>query len=166
MICQQCKISKNETNFHIDKKTKTGYFYICKECRKVKTGHIKSITAKKIDLYIKQSIIRSIRQNKNGLVWEKVLGFTLNDLKKHLETIFDETMNWNNYGSWGIALIIPKSYYHYNGISSEFKKCWSLKNMYPLQIEKCKKRKINIKLVKKYNLYDILPFGIILDDLL
>ena len=159
--CNQCNELKDEIMFHIDKRAKSGRYSICKKCRKI--GYTKSIGAKKIDLYIKQSIIRSIRQNKSGLVWEKVLGFTLQDLKNHLELLFDDTMTWNNYGTWGIALIIPKAYYHYNGINNEFKKCWSLKNMYPLPIKKCIKRKIDIALIKKYQLIDIVPLGYLLD---
>jgi len=153
--CSKCHQKKDLSYFHRNNGMKDGRCGICKECRK--KGYVKSKNTNKLDFYIKQSIIRSIKKNRDGYIWERVLGFTLQDLKKHLELLFEDGMDWNNYGTWGIALIIPKSYYHYNGINNEFKKCWSLKNMYPLSIDKCIKRKIDIELIKKYQLYDILP---------
>ncbi len=163
--CSKCYQEKNLSCFGVNNGMNDGLSKICKECRRA--GYKKSSNAKKIDFYIKQSIIRSIRKNRSGYIWERVLGFTLLDLKTHLGHNFSSEMNWENYGSfWGIALIIPKSYYHYNGINGEFRKCWSLKNMYPLEISKCIKRKIDIELVKKHNLYDCLPTGLLLDKIL
>lgn len=90
------------------------------------------------------------------------MGFTLKELKAHLEKQFDENMNWENYGSyWWIDKIIPCS--RYRLIPSEFRKSWSLKNIRPLYKKTCQKKsnKIYLKLVEKYSLYDILPIGVI-----
>ena len=37
------------------------------------------------------------------------VGCSPSDLKKHLENLFDENMNWSNYGKWEIDHIIPLS---------------------------------------------------------
>lgn len=160
-VCIKCKQSKEEIYFHKDKNRKDGLYPICKICRNKnsKTNENK----KKFDFYIKLSMIRSLKYNKHG-IWEKVINISLDELKKHLEIFFDEKMNWNNYGSyWGVSFVIPKKYFKYSSLrSNEFAKCWNIKNLRPLELTKCKKNsKIDIELVYKYNLFDILPIGIL-----
>lgn len=64
------------------------------------------------------------------------LSYSMNDLKMHLESQFTTNMNWENYGLyWEIDHIIPQSclsYTHMNEIN--FKKCWSLNNLRPLEV--------------------------------
>ncbi len=79
---------------------------------------------------------------KSGQSWKKFVNYTLEDLIKHLEQKFDKNMNWDNYGSyWAVDHIKPKSLFNYTStIDSEFKECWSLKNLQPLEkIENIKK---------------------------
>ena len=141
---------------------KNGNYYkkTCKQCMSVAKFPKTKENKRSLDFSVKFSIIKSIKLNKNGRKWENFLGYTLEDLKKHLEQNFDDKMNWDNYGSyWGITTIIPKRYY----ISvREIKNCWSLKNIMPATIEYCKKnsRLPSLEVIKKYNLYDILPVGI------
>ena len=120
------------------------------------------------DRNINNSIYRAIKLNKSGRLWEKVIGYTLTDLKQYLESQFIKEMNWNNYGSyWWIDKIIPRSAYRYSNVNNnEFKKCWLLKNMRPLYKIDCikKRNKILWSLVNKYKLYDILPIGLIKID--
>jgi len=80
----------------------------------------------------------TIRRSLNGdkqKKWESLIGYTLKDLKIHLEKQFDENMSWNNYGSyWHIDHKKPKSIFNF--ISSndrEFKECWSLNNLQPME---------------------------------
>lgn len=111
------------------------------------------------DSNINASIYRALKYNRKKCRWLKIFGYSLKDLKSHLEKQFDEKMSWENYGSyWRIDKIIPFSAYK----SLEFKKCWSLKNLRPLEKKECfkkKRNKILEKLIKQYNLYDILPLG-------
>jgi len=82
---------------------------------------------------ISANIRHSLKRNKNGWHWEGLVGYTLEDLKKHLESQFKDGMNWENYGEWHIDHKIPISYF--NIISSKskgFKKCWNLENLQPL----------------------------------
>jgi len=82
------------------------------------------------------SISRKIRKsiaNKGNTYWEKLVPFTLPQLKKHLENNFKEGMTWDNYGKWHIDHIIPVSFFEFNSYDSwEFKYCWSLDNLQPL----------------------------------
>jgi len=75
----------------------------------------------------------SLNGNKRGRKWESLVGYTLMDLKLHLEKLFVEEMRWDNYGEWHIDHKLPIS--SFDIVSSEcddFKKCWSLSNLQPL----------------------------------
>lgn len=80
------------------------------------------------------------------------LPYTLDDLKKHLESKFEPWMNWSNYGmyhakswkdddvstwTWQVDHIIPHSEFKYDSLSHpDFKKCWSLENLRPYSSKK------------------------------
>jgi len=80
-------------------------------------------------------ILKALKEKKEGRRWEKLVGYTLNDLRKHLEKKFNGRMAWDNYGSyWHIDHIIPKSKFCYTSSKNkEFKKCWALNNLQPLE---------------------------------
>jgi predicted transcriptional regulator len=70
------------------------------------------------------------------------LPFSIQQLKEHLESKFDEKMNWDNYGSyWDVDHIYPQSLLQYDNMQHEnFLKTWSLDNLQPLsKIENIKK---------------------------
>ena len=81
------------------------------------------------------------------------MGYTLQDLMKHLESLFEPWMNWNNWGiinkdrrTWNIDHIKPKSLFYYEKPEDEeFKLCWSLTNLQPLDA---------IMNIKKHNHYE------------
>jgi len=166
-ICNKCKKLKSIEEFHIDNSKKDGRKPICKECRKVNKRKL-SNERKVFDRNINASIYKSIKLRKSGRIWERVLGYTLKDLMEHLEKQFTPEMNWENYGSyWWIDKIIPRRAYIYADIrNNELRKCWSLKNMRPLQRIDCirKKDKIVWELIEEYKLFDILPTSIIIID--
>jgi 5-methylcytosine-specific restriction endonuclease McrA len=64
-----------------------------------------------------------------------LVDYSLEDLKKYLESKFDGFMNWKNYGSyWHIDHITPIDYFNITSTTCEdFKKCWSLSNLQPLE---------------------------------
>jgi hypothetical protein len=75
----------------------------------------------------------ALKKGKNGWSWEVLVGYTLEQLMHHLENLFTENMNWDNYGKWHIDHIIPKSLFKYETYNDrEFKQCWSLCNLQPL----------------------------------
>jgi len=158
--CSKCKRELELTEFHKDKKSKDGHKSICKACRNKGKKNI-SKNRKKFDSNLKHQIYISIKQNKNNKKWEKMVNFSLKELKIHLELQFNKNMSWDNFGSyWWIDKIIPISLYRF-AIPGEFKKAWSLKNLRPLEKKICQKKqnKLYYYLIKKYNLFDILPSG-------
>lgn len=79
------------------------------------------------------SIWQALRKNKNGYRWEVLVGYTIADLKTHLESLFRDGMSWDNMGKWHIDHLVPKSRFHYETSESpEFKVCWSLANLQPM----------------------------------
>lgn len=86
----------------------------------------------------------SIRSAKNNQKWETLVGYTVEDLKKHIGKLFKEGMTWNNYGrnGWHIDHKIPVSVHNFkNSEDIDFKKCWALSNLQPLwAIDNHKKR--------------------------
>lgn len=71
--------------------------------------------------------------NKNKRHWEDLVGYTLEQLRKHLERQFQEGMTWGNYGAWHIDHKIPVSAFNFNSPEDiDFTKCWSLKNLRPM----------------------------------
>ena len=52
-----------------------------------------------------------LKRNKQGQHWESLVGYTLEDLKLHLESHFLSGMTWENYGrnGWHIDHLIPLS---------------------------------------------------------
>jgi hypothetical protein len=79
------------------------------------------------------SVWYSLRSSKGGKHWEGLVGYTVDDLKKHLEKQFRDGMSWDNYGEWHIDHIIPQSVFNFEKPEDDdFKRCWSLKNLQPL----------------------------------
>lgn len=87
----------------------------------------------KLRLRFSTAIYLSLRAKKSRASWQKIVGYTVSDLRKHLEARFVEGMSWNNYGDWHIDHVTPKSLFHYNSYEDDsFKQCWSLNNLQPL----------------------------------
>jgi hypothetical protein len=107
--------------------------------------------------YIKQCPFKRLRQRTSiainkalhkqgtskggGSVWS-YLDYTPQQLKEHLEQRFEPWMTWDNYGgrtndverTWWIDHIIPQSHFKYTSMDSdEFKQCWSLNNLQPME---------------------------------
>lgn len=87
----------------------------------------------KLRCNISTAISRSLKGNKHGVSWENIVGYSLFELKNHLENKFMDGMAWENYGKWHIDHKIPiASFVFSEPEDSEFKKCWALSNLQPL----------------------------------
>jgi len=93
------------------------------------------------------SICDALKGRKMGRKWETLVGYTVDDLKNHLESLWEPWMSWENHGvykpngprTWHIDHVIPQDMFNYtNPEDEEFKLCWSLNNLQP----KCSKTNI------------------------
>ncbi len=84
---------------------------------------------------ISNSIYKVLKGKKAGKSILKYLGYTIQELRENIEKQFDKNMNWENYGKyWHLDHIIPHSLFQYNSMEDrEFKECWSLSNLRPLE---------------------------------
>ena len=79
---------------------------------------------------IHQSLSKGIKNNRK---WELLVGYTVEQLKHHLESQFKDGMTWLNMGKWHIDHIIPISAFNYEKPEDiDFKKCWELSNLQPM----------------------------------
>lgn len=82
---------------------------------------------------VKASINKCLRGKGGGAHWLSVLGYSLADLRAHLEAQFVDGMSWENMGAWHIDHIRPLSSFKITGPDCpEFKAAWALSNLQPL----------------------------------
>lgn len=88
----------------------------------------------RLDMNMKARI-RKVVRDKSGRSWKKLLGYTVVELKIHLEKLFKSGMTWGNYGKhWHIDHKKPKKLFRYRSCKSkQFKACWALSNLQPLE---------------------------------
>lgn len=95
----------------------------------------------KVDIFFKlnrqmsHAVYKSLRAKKNNRHWETLVGYTRQDLMKHLEKQFTKKMNWGNHGKyWHIDHVLPISHFKFSSYNDiKFKKCWCLSNLQPLE---------------------------------
>ena len=164
-ICPRCKIEKSVECYSKNKNSKDGLHSYCKDCKnhhnkqyrqenlekererhkKYDQKRLKTDPKFKLDKNMSRSIHKCLKSkglSKKETGWQKAVGYTVEQLKEHLEKQFDDKMTWENQGTyWHIDHIKPKSLFEYDSIDHpEFKKCWSLDNLQPLEaIENLKK---------------------------
>jgi hypothetical protein len=96
----------------------------------------------RLNANIRSEIGASLKGSKNGRHWEILVGFTLKQLKKHLQKRFKPGMTWKNYGTnWHIDHKIPIAVFNFSTPEDiDFRLCWALKNLQPLDaLENLKK---------------------------
>lgn len=91
-------------------------------------------TAKgRLESNVSRALVRALREVKNGEPSFKLLGFTVEELMRHLERQFQDGMSWENYGDWHVDHIIPLASHDYRTPHDEgFKAAWALSNLRPL----------------------------------
>ena len=94
--------------------------------------------------YISAALRKAIKKDSRATF--ELLGYSTDDLRQHLESLFQSGMSWENYGTlWHIDHVIPKSWFCVetaDGIDEyELKACWSLENLQPLCADENLKKK-------------------------
>jgi len=162
--CYICKKKKQASEFRKDITQKDGIGASCKKCSVIlatiwrnnnqqkskatrkawnlrNPNKLKQYDAKRrstpqgrLNRNIRSDIAHSLNRGKSGRHWENLVGYTIIDLRKHLEPLFKDGMDWNNYGKvWHIDHKIPISVFNFTKPEHEdFKRCWELKNLQPL----------------------------------
>jgi hypothetical protein len=131
--CKQWKDQKEFTSF-----SSPGVFFPwCFKCRdkdRIRYNQKKlfRIPKHRISRNLRTGIYKSLHTGKGGS-WEKVAGYTLLELKAHLEKQFVDGMSWANYGEWQIDHIKPISSFNFQSPKDpDFRRYWALSNLQPL----------------------------------
>jgi hypothetical protein len=77
----------------------------------------------------------SIRKVKNARTWQSIVGYSVDDLRLHIESLFTGGMSWERFmnGEIHIDHKLPVSSFNYKSTEDEeFQKCWALDNLQPL----------------------------------
>ena len=84
---------------------------------------------------------------KNNRRWESLVGFTIDQLRRHLEKQFTPGMTWENYGTeWHVDHKIPIAVFNFDRPEDiDFRICWSLKNLQPLNATENMKKRAKIE---------------------
>lgn len=114
---------------------------------------------------ISSAIYRGLQGVKADRHWEDIVGYSLQELKEHLEEQFTPEMNWDNMGEyWEIDHIIPLNLFKYETEHDEqFKICWSLANLRPLEKIANKSRPKNGRDISKEQAISILGHDLYYD---
>jgi hypothetical protein len=148
----------SKENPEINRKAKKKYRRMKRETDSV--FRFRSNISRQVRAYFKQR-----GSTKKGNSFIANLPYSLEELKTHIELLFEPWMNWGNQGryssktwddnnpltwTWQLDHIVPHSIFHYENTECEqFKKCWSLSNLRPLSakqnnLDGCQKRRHNV----------------------
>lgn len=74
-------------------------------------------------------------KTKGNRHWEKLVNFTVVQLRTHLEKLFTPEMTWENYGLyWHLDHVVPITVFNFDKPEHiDFRRCWSIKNLQPLE---------------------------------
>jgi hypothetical protein len=100
--------------------------------------HLRTVYSNKINKHLKMSTIKKLHSN------IELLGCTIDEFRKHIESLFTTGMSWDNHGSgsskWNLDHIVPCSFFNLED-STECKICFHYSNYRPLwQVENLYKK--------------------------
>ena len=81
---------------------------------------------------ISRAVSYSLREGKNGRCWEDLVGYTANDLIRHLKGTMSNGYTWQDYieGKLHVDHKIPISAHNFTKPEhADFKSCWALSNL-------------------------------------
>jgi hypothetical protein len=114
-----------EKNVEKIKKTKRDY----ERNRKASDPLYKLISNFRTAIY---QVLKESNVEKNKHYFD-ILQYTPESLIKHLESQFENNMNWDNYGEWHVDHILPITSFNIEEMGDEeFMRCWSLENLQPM----------------------------------
>lgn len=87
----------------------------------------------RLDARMRARLGNYFKCRKGSRSWQEKVGYSLDELKAHLERQFVGKMSWDNMGKWHIDHIVPLSAFSYSSHDDpEFKAAWALCNLRPL----------------------------------
>lgn len=130
--CAQCKCTAPLRKFVVDTRRKEGRGSWCKKCDyKKRLDRLHATPELRIVENLRRrtrAVLEGINKSDNTL---SLIGCSPIQLKRYLESLFTDKMDWNNYGKWHIDHIIPCSFYDLTSIAEQHR-CFHYTNLQPL----------------------------------
>jgi hypothetical protein len=119
---ERIKLHKKSPEYKIIKRKSDANYY-----QKIKSENNSLFEARKL----RSMLSESIRKNRDNLMSK--FGYSLSELKSHLQSLFDNKMSWDNYGrgGWNIDHIKPLIYFDLTD-PEIVKEAFKLSNIQPL----------------------------------
>lgn len=150
--CWACRETKASSLFAVERGRKDGLSAICRACRSARhyasyardpeAWKAKALAANKRrsadpSFVVHKRVSARVREwlgtKRGGKRCFELLGYSLDELRAHLERQFVRGMSWQNIGSWHIDHIVPlASFAAATPDSPEFGRAWALTNLRPL----------------------------------
>jgi len=152
-LARRLKLQKEDPVAYKAEKRRQNYTPKAIESREKyrKTGNFRASQNKWHKEKYKSDPVWRLRKLVSSRVWEglkkqnatkrnptwTVLPYSPQQLKEHLESLFEPWMSWDNYGNklgnWSIDHIVPHSSFKFDSMDHpDFQKCWALENLRPL----------------------------------
>lgn len=82
---------------------------------------------------VRTAVNNSLKERRKSSSTYAALGYTKEELARHLERQFVRGMTWENYGDWHVDHIVPLSSFDIDGTNcKDFRAAWALGNLRPL----------------------------------
>jgi hypothetical protein len=140
--CKRCSQAKPVSEFYRNRSLVDGYHLYCKLCfdapRKTREGRAKNVIymqKRRENPKYKTSydLANGVSKMLKTAVRLSKLGYSCEELMRHLESQFEPGMTWENYVEvWTIDHIIPVSSPEFDFTSMNDSDCWSLTNLRPM----------------------------------
>ena len=79
------------------------------------------------------AVNRALAGGKGGRAWVRLVGYSAEELRKHIERQFTAGMNWKDAGAFHIDHITPLSSFSFDSAEHpEFRAAWALTNLRPM----------------------------------
>ena len=119
----------------------------------------------RLSLRISSAVRKSLKNGstKKGIKWEKLVGYSVNDLMKYFFEKFSFLIEKHGIQNLHIDHIIPLSLYNFLSYEDDnFKKCWNLRNLRLITAQEnlSKNNKFDLNLVEEFEIFDLLPSDI------
>lgn len=86
---------------------------------------------------MRAGIRQSLTGQKQGRKWTILVGYSAEELRRHLQRQFLPGMTWENIGKWHIDHIVPLASFRFSSTDDEeFAAAWALTNLRPLWSER------------------------------
>lgn len=122
----EIKAQRNKEWADANKDKMLGYFKASKAKRRQNPRH-------RVHSSIGGQMRNALAARKAGRKWETIVGYSVDDLVKHLEKQFTKGITWSNYGTaWHIDHIVAQVEFELDDGDDAVRACWALSNLRPL----------------------------------